>query len=204
MASSSEEGQRKKPKEIVCAVCRINLKRDCSTCCWQCKRAGLKLPECKSAECGGKLYRDSQYYDRDFYLVQILREKAKGKFRFFEHDQSGLTDEFFSEMVYPGYLETLSRDTDTGPLLTFRSQLALFDPVVMFSKVAIMALYRLFSLVEQVVSGMGKDSPGGKSCSIVLDKPVWLFPLSLWLVSRRSYRAASSLRKRGLSLSTQI
>lgn len=114
---------------------------------------------------------------------KFSERKQKESFASSNTIKVGSPTNFFSEMVYPGYLETLSRDTDTGPLLTFRSQLALFDPVVMFSKVAIMALYRLFSLVEQVVSGMGKDNPGGKSCSIVLDKPIWLFPLSLWLVS---------------------
>ena len=157
----------------------------------------MKLSDCKSVECGGPLFAHIQYLDRDFYLEEILREKECGKTIFFEYDQSGLTDEFFSQMVYPGYLETLNKETDAGPLLAFRSNLMRFDSTVMFCKVAIIALYRLFSLVEQVVIGPARKSPGGKSCSIILDKPIWLYPLSLWLLSNGAETETLSRSSRG-------
>ena len=111
----------------------------------------------------------------------------------------------FSQMVYPGYLETLNKETDAGPLLAFRSNLMRFDSTVMFCKVAIIALYRLFSLVEQVVIGPARESPGGKSCSIILAQTNLAVPaVALAFIERRRNRDALSLIKRRVSLQTEI
>lgn len=191
---SADEGKKRKP--IVCNVCRVSLKRDCISCCWQCKRLGYKRRDCSSELCGGKNYQENQYEQRDFHLAKILIENRNGHQVFFQHDPSGQTDQFFESGFYPEYLSEL-KPADAGPLLAFRASLSRLDSMAILCKVGILALFRLFSLAEQIVSGKGKNTPGGKSCSIILEREIWLYPLTLWIMSHNAVLEPRARSKSG-------
>ena len=107
----------------------------------------------------------------------------KRKQLFFENDQSLLSDEFYRKSFFPEYLSGLNFESDA-------SALELID--AKGSPLHSCSLSRLFALAEQIVNKTGKGCPGMKSFSVVLEKPIWLSPLTF---TRCCSRSASSNEK---------
>ena len=113
--SGREEAGRCKRRPILCKVCRIKLKRECCTCCYECKGAGYKR-RVRERIIWRKLSREEPNARR----WQSARRKpsrcAKKEAIIFWEWPKFAIGRILSESFFPEYLSGLNFESDASAL----------------------------------------------------------------------------------------